>query len=299
MTYRSRSGFHHLVSVPRKIWRHPNNRGRRLRRLAASIAFQLRKRLGRLPATLPLGEELRVVADRQAGGVSNLVYFGSYFEYHELRFCERYLRPGDHVVDGGANIGLVSLLLSRWVGVDGRVIAFEPAPAAASLLRRNLELNRVTHVEVFEAALGGTECEMSLITDMDVSNQLVLEAPADHLVATVAVVRLDDVLPGDGSFALTKLDLEGGELAALRGAEALLEAGRLPLILLEALDPQLHRLGASRDELLDLLRDHGYRFGRYDADAARLAFEEAPRGGSFLAVRAESVPIVESRLAGR
>ncbi len=296
MTYQRRSSLYHLGAVPRQIWRHPNNRGRRLRRLVGSVFFQLRKRLGLAPATLPLVGDLRVIADTGAGGVSNLVYFGSYFEYDELRFCERYLRPGDHVVDGGANIGLVSLLLCRWVGDQGSVTAFEPAPTAARQMRGNLELNRVANVELIEAALGAHDGTTQLIADMDVSNQLVREAPGDHAVETVRVVRLEEVLE-DRAYALVKLDLEGAELDALRGAEALLAADRLPVLLLEAYDHQLLRLGGSRVEVLELLEAHGYRFAEFDADSNRLTFAERPAGDDFLAIHSGSEPTVERRLA--
>ncbi len=297
MTYRRRSGLFHLHSVPRKIWAHPNNRGRRLRRLGAAVLFQLRKKLGAPPATVALGAGLRVVADRGGGGVSNLVYFGDYFEYDELHFCERYLRPGDRVIDGGANIGLVSLLLSRWVGDAGRVIAFEPATLATELMRRNLELNGISNVELIAAALGRRPGRMSLIADMDVSNQLVRDAPPGRAIETVAVVRLADVA-GEPAYALAKLDLEGAELDALRGAEPLLAAGRLPVVLLEAADHQLRRLGGSRTAVLELLRGHRYRFARYDADARRLGFEPRPERGNFLAIRSGHEATVERRLEG-
>lgn len=295
--YRRRPALHHLHSIPRKIWRHPNNRGRRLRRLARAVIFQLRKRLEIPPATVPLGKGLRVAADRSAGGVSNLVYFGRYFEYHELHFCERYLRPGDRFIDGGANIGLVSMLASRWVGDEGRVTAFEPAPRAAELLRRNLRINSISNVRAIEAALGEREGQMELIVDMDVSNQLVLEAPEGRRTRSVPVVRLSDAV-GSGPFALAKLDLEGAELAALRGAEALLAGGGLPVLLLEALENQLRRLGGSREEVFDLLERHDYRFANYDADSNRLTFQSRPGDRDFFAILAGHEKPVERRLAG-
>lgn len=261
------------------------------------MLFQLRKKLGSPPATVPLGSDLRVVADRGAGGVSNLIYFGRYFEYDELHFCERYLRHGDHFVDGGANIGLVSLLVSRWVGEDGRVIAFEPAPDAADQLRCNLLLNAVTNVELIEAALGDSAGRMSLIADMDVSNQLVRDTPSDHRTVPVTVVRLSDAVP-ERPFALAKLDLEGGELGALRGAESLLAAGRLPVLLLEALENQLRRLGGSRREVLELLTRHGYRFAHYESDSNRLSFRPDPDRRDFFAVLEGHESRVQSRLEG-
>ena len=283
MSYRRRSSLYHLASIPRKVWRHPNNRGRRFRRLVAAVVYQLRKRFGVPPAMVPLGGGLRIHGDRDFGGVSNLVYFGTFFEYDELRFCERYLRPGDVVVDGGANIGVFTLLASRWVGETGRVLACEPASRAVAELRRNLLLNRLENVDVFEAALGEETGRMHLIADMDVSNQLIEEPPDDHVTERVRLTTLPEIV-GNSICALTKLDLEGAELAALRGARPLLATAKLPLLLLEASDHQLRRLGANRADLLELLVEHGYRFATYDSDAVHLQFVERPRTANFLAV---------------
>ncbi len=295
VTYRRRSSLYHLGSIPRQIWRHPNNRGRKLGRLGSAVVYQLRRRLGVPPATVPLGRGLRVHADRSFGGVSNLVYFGTFFEYDELRFCERYLRPGDVVVDGGANIGLFSLLASRWVGDSGRVLACEPASRAAAEMRRNILLNDIENVELFEAALGETAGHMSLIADMDVSNQLVEEPPEDHLTEQVRLATLTEVLDG-APCALAKLDLEGAEMAALRGARPLLAEGGLPLLLLEAWDHQLRRLGTSREELLDYLSQHGYRFATYDSDAGELLVDDSPRTANFLAVHESHLGELRQRL---
>lgn len=200
------------------------------------------------------------------------------------------------MIDGGANIGLVSLLFSGWVGPSGRVLSFEPTPAAAAQLRKNLELNGVGNVELVEAALAGSDEPADLIVDMDVSNQLMRGAVAGHEIARVAATRLDDVA-GDEAFALAKLDLEGAELEALDGARELLETGRLEVILLEAAGHQLRRLGGTRTGLLDLLDRHGYAFAHYDGDHNGLRQVERPDEGSFLAIHSSAATKVATRLA--
>ncbi len=66
--------------------------------------------------------------------------------------CKSFVRPGMTVLDLGSNIGYSTLLLSSLTGPEGCVIAIEPHPANARLLRRNLRRNRARNVTVIEAA---------------------------------------------------------------------------------------------------------------------------------------------------
>src|SRR5579864_4256644 len=59
-----------------------------------------------------------------------------------VHVMRRAIRPGDFVIDGGANIGFMTLIMSRLVGEQGHVEAFEPATVNFKKLRKNLELNK-------------------------------------------------------------------------------------------------------------------------------------------------------------
>jgi hypothetical protein len=68
------------------------------------------------------------------------------FEANQRHFFNHYLRPGDCVVDIGANIGLFTLIAASRVGEHGRVYAIEPALTTYRRLLENISLNRHTHV---------------------------------------------------------------------------------------------------------------------------------------------------------
>ncbi|NNE73975.1 MAG: FkbM family methyltransferase [Acidimicrobiales bacterium] len=295
---RKHSLRHYAVAVPRQIFQHPDPLPVKLRRLGAALIYQARKRLGRPPAVVDAGPGLRVVGTHDAGGVSNLVYFGRYFEYDEIHFLEAFLRPGDRFVDGGANIGLISLIASGLVGSEGHVVAFEPSAQTSARMQQNLALNEVENVTVHIAALGAEAGQMRFSTGWDVSNALVAADHASADTELVDVVALDEVLE-PGPYALTKLDLEGGELAALRGASSLLASGQLATLLVEAFEHQLARLGDRRDDLLDLLRSHGYSFHHYRASDRRLIDDDPPARGNFLAIHHDARAMVDQRLAQR
>ncbi|WP_165229056.1 FkbM family methyltransferase [Aquisphaera insulae] len=72
------------------------------------------------------------------------------------------LKPGDTVMDIGANIGSFSILAGSVVGPGGRVIAFEPVPATYQRLVQNLELNGLKNVECHNAAIDAEEGELTI-----------------------------------------------------------------------------------------------------------------------------------------
>lgn len=171
----------------------------------------------------------------------------------------RILGPGDGVVDGGANIGYVSKWLAHWVGPSGRVFSFEPEPETAWILRRNMAKLGLSQVVVFPYALADQPGEGDLIIPEYADGgenpyEARLVGPREQGGRRVRVVieTLDRAVGAyDGRLRLIKLDLEGGELKALIGAQRLLQERR-PVLLLEI------NAGAEADALTAFLRSHGY-----------------------------------------
>jgi FkbM family methyltransferase len=165
----------------------------------------------------------------------------------EMRFLRDYLvRPGDVVFECGAHHGCTTIALARWAGEAGRVIAFEPLPHNAAVLRRNLTLNAVHNVVVEEKAVGAGAGRVAL---REHSNSYVLPAGEPQ----VEMVALDDYahLCPD----LLKIDVEGFECEVLKGARAVLAAR--PRLAIE-LHPRMAAYGASVAELLSLLPTDAY-----------------------------------------
>ena len=139
------------------------------------------------------------------------------------------LKPGDVVLDVGANVGFIAVIAAKLVGPAGRVVAFEPVPANARLVRRNARLNGLSRLEVVETAVGDRCGTARLVlarlsggsalagTDLPPDACGEIEVPLTTLDAWHA--REPATRP-----ALVKIDVEGAELAVLRGAVGLLAA---------------------------------------------------------------------------
>lgn len=155
----------------------------------------------------------------------------------ETPIVRRLVSPGDHVVDAGANIGYISLLLSRLVGPEGRVHAFEPVPATFELLASNLRALGLKNVEARPVGVSDAASDVFMQTpDYAGGGENLYES---HIVSepgagfAVRVVPLDEALgTAGGRVTFVKIDVEGHELAAIRGARQLLRAVQ-PALLIE------------------------------------------------------------------
>jgi Protein-L-isoaspartate(D-aspartate) O-methyltransferase (PCMT) len=80
--------------------------------------------------------------DFYIGNPTGKSWYGSKTEDKEMEFTKKeLLNPGAIVIECGANHGFDTVLLSRWVGDEGKVIAVEPLPDNVAILRKNIEIN--------------------------------------------------------------------------------------------------------------------------------------------------------------
>lgn len=172
--------------------------------------------------------------------------------------------PGGTVLEGGSHIGFVTVHAARAAGPDGRVLVFEPNAAVHDVLRENLAANGVAgRVEVRPQALGETSGRARFYASGDTSS--LFDAAESAVEQEVEVVRADDVVAE--RVDVIKLDVEGAELAALRGMERL--AAGAGSLFLECNPELLARAGASRDELLAWIRSRGFGIEWIDETSRR------------------------------
>ena len=182
----------------------------------------------------------------------------------DIELTKKLLAPGDVFVDGGANIGLFTLAAAAQVGTTGKVIAFEPAREVRLRLTQNVALNRLIQVEVVPFALSSAAGEATFRTFDIAGAGLNHLGPSNGESGNVEAVTLTTLDAAVGAtdrrrLKLLKLDLEGAEHAALRGASEILRDVH-PDIIIEIEESHLKRLGSSVPEIASLLTAHGYAF---------------------------------------
>lgn len=171
----------------------------------------------------------------------------------------RLVEPGDTVVDGGANIGYMSVLAGYVSGHGGTVISFEPHPALFSCLRDNTvlanEIGDCAQFDLRQLALGQApgKAWLNIPEGFEHNDGLASLVPSTDSCKKgfeVEVTTVDEVI-GERQVALFKLDIEGYEAEALKGAKISLKKGRIKHVLFED-----HALG--RGEATTILMSHGY-----------------------------------------
>jgi FkbM family methyltransferase len=175
-----------------------------------------------------------------------------------VHLLRRVLRPGDLALDGGANIGFFTLVMSRLVGPTGHVETFEPSVVNFKKLRANLEHNRIDNVTAINRALWSEDVEVTLHTPPDTGECSLMPVPGELSHISVGGLTLDKWCMEYGQQPrLLKLDIEGAELHALIGAGQLLTKG-IDFVVCELNLIALDRFGASQMDLRDYMASKGY-----------------------------------------
>lgn len=169
----------------------------------------------------------------------------------------RALKPGDVAVDGGANIGFFTLIMSRLVGPTGHVHAVEPDERNLALLRRNLVLNNILNVTLVSGVLGAADGFGDFFAYSDTGAGSTVPSSAQDVSAQVPMWSID-TLVHDSAPRFIKLDLEGGEPAALLGAKEVLGRGGRLYVVVELNPECLARAGMPAATLRHSLAFYGY-----------------------------------------
>lgn len=204
--------------------------------------------------------------------VQRRIFYGS-FEPAEARLLRRFLRPGDRVLDVGANVGYFTLIAARAVGASGAVVAVEPVEANADALDRNVAVNGFTNVTTRRVAVDAVDGTVDVgLADEPFARERGQDATSGHYtvggallsrrVPSVTLDRLSaDFSPGR-PVRLVKIDVEGMEERALEGFRATLGSSPPDAIMMEANAASLRSHGASDRAIRAVLRSSGYRLCR-------------------------------------
>lgn len=175
----------------------------------------------------------------------------------ERRLLKSVVLPGMTVVDVGANIGVYSAFLAELVKPNGKVYAFEPEPRNFGFLEERAR--RSPCIVPTKAAVGehSGSLKLYLSADLNVDHQT-YDAGEGRRATEVAVVRMDEFLAPGTKIHFIKLDIQGYELQALKGAVRVLTENRDVKLLLEYWPYGLRRAGTEPSELLRFLEMLGF-----------------------------------------
>ena len=274
---------------------HPANRDARFSTLMRSLAWQCTKRVTGQPQDIPYhGKLLRCYPTSHSA--SRAIYFSCLPDYWEMRFILDYLRPGDTFIDIGANIGLYTLLALSIVGDQGHVHAFEPNRRVASILHESLALNAATNVTVHEIGLSDTGGTAAFVADGEDCTAHIAASLGDA-GAHIPLGRLDQLLV-EAPYAMMKLDIEGYEIFAIRGASQWTKK-QIPPVMLVEMGGYSKKYGIGTQEFVEELDRIGYFTAVYHPGSRRLVPTAKPwevHADNVLAIAKDRRGFVEDRI---
>jgi FkbM family methyltransferase len=190
---------------------------------------------------------------------------GSNYEAEVAHFLSKRIKPGAICFDVGANVGAYALQLSHWTGPTGKVVAFEPNPIAIQALTEHVQFNGFERiVDIEQAAVGSSSGNATMfVSGADGMSRMGAQNSLLDSTETIAVpiTTIDDYCARTGlepDWIL--IDIEGFELAALRGAARTIERHRGSLGLVVEIHPALwSSAGVIRADVEGFLSERGLR----------------------------------------
>lgn len=187
------------------------------------------------------------LCDVSRGGPPRLLYLEGERYVSEAEIVLGLLKPGFRVVDIGANIGYYCLLFFKGIGENGKVVAIEPSPENLRELRLNVERNNLNgKVDIIASAVGDQTDVVGLQSGLNSGITTDAEAPY-----RVPVDTLDNIVRE--TVDLVKMDIEGYEALALKGASRLLS--QCPILFIEIHPVHIRNLGSTAVAVVAHLRE--------------------------------------------
>lgn len=200
---------------------------------------------------------------------------GQYYEPETVAAMRLLLGAGDRFVDVGAHVGFFSIVAGALVGPTGRVFSFEPNLDNYRRLVDHLAHNQMDYIVPFNWAVGDKPGLVSLFANTDNDGGHSLWNPAEHPLQVKSqaappqaqaayISTLDDVFiggPGAGATGwpkMIKIDVEGNELAVLKGGRELLSKVQPPAVIAEVNPFALAKMGATVEEMYTFMEQIGY-----------------------------------------
>jgi len=194
--------------------------------------------------------------------IQQQLFWYGYYEKPVGNMLKKLLLPGRTFIDVGANIGYFSLLAAQHCP-GAKIISLEPVSNSYKALLENIALNKFESIEALNFAAGDKEETSTIYLSADDNTGMSsLQQPENYSGKSemVKVTRLDQLATDLKltSVDVVKIDVEGNELAVLKGMKHIMENFK-PAILLE-LNPQtLSRFGVQPADVLDYIKNLSYQ----------------------------------------
>jgi FkbM family methyltransferase len=284
-------GLKAKVGVIRWLLNAPLNRGAKLAAIVRITKWQVGSRLLAHPVAWKFVGDTRMFLARSTPGATLNLYCGLH-EYEDMAFVCHVLRPGDLFVDVGANVGSYTVLASGVAGAQ--TICFEPIVSTFKSLLDNIRLNHLEGVvKALNTGVGEYKAELAFVSDAGAMNRVAVESDHHSHTEMVRVVALDESL--ERSPTLIKIDVEGWELAVLRGGRKSL-AGPDVLAMIVEVNGSGGRYNAADREIDEMAKSLGFEPATYSPERRHIVTTPDPAPGHGNRLYVKNIEQIRTRL---
>ncbi len=205
---------------------------------------------------------IKMVCDKEDRRIApiEILNFG-YYEKTDFDMVMNIVDGCSTVFDIGANIGWYSLNIAKRIK-SAKVLSFEPVPKTFNYLKRNVELNQINNIEIFNFGFSYEEKEIEFYYYNEGSGNASFAnlSDAENIQKIKCMVKkLDNfVFENDYSVDFLKCDVEGAELLVFKGGIETIKRDK-PIIFTEMLRKWSAKFNYHPNEIIKLLADEGYR----------------------------------------
>lgn len=192
--------------------------------------------------------------------VESKILENNIWEKESVLLCESLIRPGDIILDVGANFGYYSLLFAYLTGSNGAVYASEPTKHFRKKLNDHLRENNYQNIKVLDFGFSNEECELEIKIDSSTASMHMPSQDSYLLKETISLKKLDDVVStlNISKIDFIKIDIDGHEPLMLKGAENTIRSMQ-PKILLEVNPLNYYLAGITIWDFYDQIKGYGYK----------------------------------------
>ncbi len=206
--------------------------------------------------------------------VSGSLAMGFYEKSNIDLFCSMYGigNEGNTFLDIGANIGLYSALAAKFVGSKGKVIAIEPDVVNCSYIKKTIDLNRFTNIDIFQVAAGDYDGEAKLyLNNLNKADHRLYDNKAERSFKSIDILKMDTIIAKYEKLKVdfVKIDTQGYEYKVLKGMNNIIKTNNDMKITMEFWPWGIFQAGDDPEELLNLIQGYGFKIRKIDEDAAK------------------------------
>jgi FkbM family methyltransferase len=175
------------------------------------------------------------------------------YEPEETELIKKLVKPSDVCIDIGANVGYFTVLMAKQCRY---VYAFEPEETNYELLKKNLEINQIKNVDIYDYAVTNAD-ELKILYLCEASHGMHRLYPSKHCKVgqIVKAMQFDSMF--DSPVDFIKMDIEGSEYGALKGMKNLLTNNDITMVM-EFHPPSIIEYGANPKDIYDFLTELKY-----------------------------------------